>query len=148
MRHSSLFLGEYTHKLPSFKNYQTKSCQYRISRLPARMSPRSACQQGDRAWSPSGELADRRTPTVYQALPHRAVGIVLQGGCPVSWRYTVTVLYSRYTVTKAGHMALSAADRQRLYREKIKRGELKRFQVRFAARNWDQGGLLVRCVTV
>jgi hypothetical protein len=25
-------------------------------------------------------------------------------------------------------MALSAADRQRLYREKIKRGELKRFQ--------------------
>jgi hypothetical protein len=34
MRHPSLlFLGEYTHKLPSFKNYQTKSCQYRASKV-------------------------------------------------------------------------------------------------------------------
>ena len=43
-------------------------------------------------------------------------------------RYTVTMLYFRYSITGHHRMALSTADRQRLYREKIKRGELKRFQ--------------------
>jgi hypothetical protein len=43
-------------------------------------------------------------------------------------RYTITVLYFRYSITESGHMALSSADRQRVYREKIRRGEIKRFQ--------------------
>jgi hypothetical protein len=77
-----------------------------------------------------GEAADRRTPTVYQVLPHRAVGIVLRAVAQSGRRYTVTVtvLFFRYSVTEASHMALSTTDRQRAYREKIRRGELKRFQ--------------------
>ena len=40
----------------------------------------------------------------------------------------VTMLYFRYSITGHDHMALSTADRQRLYRERIRRGELRRFQ--------------------
>ena len=70
----------------------------------------------------------RSACSVCQAMRYRAVVFPYKAVAQSRRRYTVTVLYSRYTVTKAGHMALSAADRQRLYREKIRRGELKRFQ--------------------
>ena len=61
-------------------------------------------------------------------MPYRAVRFIIQGGCPASVRYTVTMLYFRYSITETDHMALSTADRQRIYRDKISRGEIKRFQ--------------------
>ena len=71
----------------------------------------------------------RSACSVYQAMPYPCCrDLPYKAVAHYRRRYTVTVLYFRYSVTEAGHMALSAADRQRLYREKIQRGELKRFQ--------------------
>lgn len=70
-------------------------------------APSSSCPKGNRpgchhdqlatgggsGMGPSGELADRRTPTAYQVLPHRAVEIYPTRRLPRIRRYAVTMLY-------------------------------------------------------